>query len=142
VRMKVLSMLALALAGQGLAAHGQAAPAPAATVTVNVTGIKTNVGKVIISLCTKKQFGASPCTYVTTTPALTGGVSVVFNTVAPGRYMAAAFQDIDGNGELKFTLTGPGEPAGVSGPERLIPDFDKAAFDVGAEPKTINMKIK
>ena len=149
MRMKALSTLALALAAQsmsaqGLAAHGQAAPAPAppATVTVNVTGIKTNAGRVIVSICTKKQFLSSPCTYVTGTPAQTGSVSVVFNNVAPGRYVAAAFQDLDGNGELKFNITGPGEPAGFSGPDQLIPNFDKAAFDVGAEPKAVNVKIK
>jgi len=140
-------MLALALAiqglsTQGLTAHGQTAPAPAAPVTINVTGIKTNTGKVLVSICTKKQFGSSPCSYTIATPAQTGGVSVVFNNVAPGRYMAAAFQDLDGNGELKFTLIGPGEPAGVSGPQTLFPEFDKAAFDVRTAPQTVAVELR
>lgn len=121
-----------------------AAPAlaSAAAVTVNVTGVKTNAGKVFVSICTKKQFGASPCTYTTATPARASSVSVTFNAVAPGRYMAAAFQDLDGDGELKFIVMTPQEPAGVSGPERLIPDFSKAAFDVGAEPLAVGVKLK
>ena len=99
-------------------------------------------GKVIASICTKKQFLASPCAYVKSAPARTGGVTLVFNNIAPGRYMAGAYQDLDGNGEPKFTITGPGEPAGVSGPKTVIPNFDKAAFDVGAGPKTVKVSIR
>lgn len=119
-----------------------AAPVPAASVTVTVTGIKTNTGKVLVSLCTKRQFGASPCSYTISTPARTDGVTVTFNNVAPGRYMAAAFQDLDGNGELKFAIMQPTEPAGVSGPNTLIPDFEKAAFDIGPEAKTVSVTLK
>lgn len=132
MRMRGLSVLALVAS-----AHAQAA-----TVTVNVTGVRVNAGKVIISLCTKKQFMATHCSYVTDVPARTAGVSVDFNGVSAGRYMAAAFQDLDGDGELKFTFTGPGEPAGVSGPQRRIPDFDKALFEVGAEPKTVSVTLR
>jgi uncharacterized protein (DUF2141 family) len=132
-------LAAFGLSAQGLFAQG---PSPAATVTVNVAGIKTSVGTVIASICEKKQFLASPCTYSKTAPAQPGGLSFVFNNVAPGRYAATAFQDLDGNGDLKITLTGPGEPAGVSGPKTLFPNFDKATFDVGTEPRTINVELK
>jgi uncharacterized protein (DUF2141 family) len=132
-------LVALFFSAQGLSAEG---PAPATTVTVNVTGVKTSVGTVMASICEKKQFLASPCAYSKAAPAQPGGVTVVFNDVAPGRYAVAAFQDLDGNGELKVTLTGPAEPAGVSGPKTLFPKFDKAAFDVGTESRTINVALK
>ena len=111
-------------------------------MTVNVNGVKTSVGKVIASICDKKQFLASPCTYSKAAPAQPGSISFVFTNIAPGRYAATAFQDLDGNGDLKVGLTGPDEPAGISGPKTLLPNFDKAAFDVGTEPLTISVALR
>jgi uncharacterized protein (DUF2141 family) len=133
------ALVALGLTAQGFSAQGTA---PATTVTVNVAGVKTNVGTVIASICEKKQFLASPCTYSKTAPARGGSITFVFDNVAPGRYAATAFQDVDGNGDLKITLTGPGEPAGVSGPKTLFPNFDKATFDVGTKPMTIDVALE
>jgi len=135
----MVALAALSVSAQGLFGQGTE---PATTVTVNVAGVKTSIGMVIASICEKKQFLASPCTYSKAAPAQAGGVTFVFNNVAPGRYAATAFQDLDGNGDLKITLTGPGEPAGVSGLETFFPNFDKAAVEVGSEPRTIDVALK
>jgi uncharacterized protein (DUF2141 family) len=139
VALAALGLLAQGLFGQDLFAQG---PAPGTTVTINVVGVKTSVGTVIAAICEEKQFLASPCTYSKTAPAQPGGVTFVFNNVAPGRYAVAAFQDLDGDGDLKITFTGPGEPAGVSGPKTFFPNFGKANFDVGTEPRTIDVILR
>jgi uncharacterized protein (DUF2141 family) len=142
MRNKKYFMVALAVLGLSAQDLFAQASTPGTSVTVNVSGIKTSVGKVFVQICDKKNFMTSPCTYSQAAPAQLGSISLVFNNVAPGRYAATAFQDLDGTGELKFSLTGPAEPAGISGPKTLFPNFDKAAFDVGTEPMTISVALK
>lgn len=80
------------------------------------------------------------------TDADPGGVTLVFEDLAPGRYAIAAYHDEDGDEALTTNLFGiPKERFGFSQGARGTlgpPSFDAAAFDVGAEGAEVTVNLE
>jgi uncharacterized protein (DUF2141 family) len=75
-----------------------------------------------------------------------GKLRMVFSDLAPGRYAATAYQDINGDGKLTTNLMKlPTEPYGFSNNARGAfgpPPFKDAAVTLGEENLTIEIQIK
>lgn len=68
--------------------------------------------------------------------------SVAFIDLAPGRYVVAVFQDLNGNGKLDTDLLGrPTEPYALSG-NAALPRFEAAAINVHTDNKSISLKLR
>jgi len=113
---------------------GSASLAQAASLQVVVSGITSEEGRVLISLCTK-DFSAQNCTLGRAAPSTPGVMKFAFPDVEPGIYAVAAFQDLNGNGILDKTQNGlPLEPYGFSnGAGRsAAPHFGQAPVQVSS----------
>lgn len=74
-----------------------------------------------------------------------GEIDIEIEGLAPGRYAAAVFHDLNGNGKLDTNLLGiPTEPYGFSniGSAKWgSPDFQEAAFTLPSEGKSIEVRL-
>jgi uncharacterized protein (DUF2141 family) len=133
-----------ALAASALLA-GAALPAQAQTATVEVrmTGAVTG-GPVMIQLCTEAEF-MRRCAFEDSVQADADGVAVArFTGVAPGRYAAGGYQDVNSNGRIDFGGMGPIEPWGYSRDAPAVmgpPVFSDAVVDVPAGPMVIPVRL-
>ncbi len=132
-----LRMWAALLLLGGLAAA--AAPVSAddrATVVLTVEGLKSSEGKLQVGLYREDGFPSKGSEIVgTTVDAKAGDMTVRLGGVEPGRYAAAAFHDLDGDGELDRAWYGlPKEPYGFSG-GATRPDYADAEVEVTGETR-------
>lgn len=68
--------------------------------------------------------------------------SVAFTDLAPGRYVVAVFQDINGNGELDTNILGqPVEPYALSG-NATVPRFEDAAISIDTDSQSISLELR
>ncbi|HXC59773.1 MAG TPA: DUF2141 domain-containing protein, partial [Steroidobacteraceae bacterium] len=72
-----------------------AAQAPAATLTVDLSGVHSAQGRVMVGLCgdASAAIPGSCNTYSAMVAAKQGGLTVRMENVAPGRYAIQAFHD-------------------------------------------------
>lgn len=70
--------------------------------------------------------------------------SVSFTDLPSGRYVVAAFQDLNGNGQLDTNLLGrPTEPYALSGTHRSRPpSFDQAAICIHSDDESIRLQLR
>jgi uncharacterized protein (DUF2141 family) len=134
MKFRLVALLALAAAATATARAG--------TLTVQVDGVKSAVGDIYVSVCDKKTFMGRTCPFSAIVHPAPNTVSVTFTNVPAGRYAVILFQDVTGNHDLNFSIFGPTEPTGVSGPRTLFPEFQKAGFDIGPAALTIKVAIK
>jgi uncharacterized protein (DUF2141 family) len=69
----------------------------------------------------------------------------VFEGLAPGKYAIAAYQDLNGNGNLDRSKLGlPLEPFGFSNESgrSARPSFSAAAFSLGEGRKDISVRLR
>jgi len=124
------------------------AAARAADLTVKLTGAKNAEGAVSAAVYASKEAFPKEGQQVAAfrEKASTGTVSVTFHDLPPGRYAVTAFHDENNNGKLDRDATGiPAEGYGVSNDARELlspPYWDKASFELGAEPRTVTVKIE
>ncbi|MBJ6727237.1 DUF2141 domain-containing protein [Geomesophilobacter sediminis] len=125
-----------------------AAAAAAESLTVRVSGFKKLTGTVYVMLWRDAaSFPTHPEKAVATRQAPVSGdsVQVTFASLPAGTYAAAAFQDLNGNGELDRSLLGwPVEPTGASNGARGTvgpPRFSDAAFEL-KQNRTIEIRVK
>lgn len=121
---------------------------PGTDVTVSVTGLRNQKGKVLACL-TANPKGFPDCTHDAgarrlVIPANAAG-RIDFGPVAPGIYAVALLHDENGNGKPDMMLVMPREGFGFSrdAPVRFgPPSFKSAAFQVGAAAvhQTIKMR--
>ena len=115
-----------------------ARPVAPATLDVEVEGVASGEGNVLIAVCTKDTFLTNTCPYTASAPARRGTVDVRIEGVLPGTYAVQAFHDANANLDLDRNFFGfPKEGAGFSNdaPMRFGPPrFADAAIRVDADP--------
>lgn len=105
--MKLLSVIAFALASTGLA-H-------AAELNVEVAGLKSAKGKVFVAVYNRAEDFLKQPMRTATVDAQPGKVKLLIAGLAPGDYAFSVFHDENGNGKLDTNLIGmPVEPYGFS----------------------------
>lgn len=117
--------------------------AVAGTVEVRLTGVRPG-GPVMVQLCSETQ-GMTRCARNARVAATNGTAIARFENVPAGRYGVGAFQDIDSNGRLGFSMMGrPSEPWGYSRNAPAVmgpPNFADAAVNVGAAGGIIAVQL-
>ncbi|QGN55122.1 DUF2141 domain-containing protein [Novosphingobium sp. Gsoil 351] len=124
------------------------APAPGGTVVVEISGLRSAKGQVLACLTARaKSFPdctRDPAARKLAVPSREAA-TLRFAAVPPGRYAVALLDDANGNGKADMALFIPREGFGFSrdaaapfGP----PKFAAAAFDVGAEPVSIPIRMR
>jgi uncharacterized protein (DUF2141 family) len=129
------------------------AMAQQATVTVNVSGLHSQKGNIVVCLWNKdKDFPICSETASfkhVTVKAASSTVTATFQNVAPGEYALSAFHDENQDGKINRGFMGrPKEGIAFSGKkpdqsqsDRGRPSFDKEKFTVNGA-KTISMSLK
>lgn len=129
---KILCLLALAVCAQ----------AQAADLKIRFEGAKPADGPVMAALFSSgKQFQKRQPLQASSGQA---DQTIVFQDLAEGRYMIAAFQDLNGNQQLDFDPQGmPQEPYGFSSEtgEPAGPSFASASFKLGQEAREIRIPL-
>lgn len=119
-------------------------PAPAATLVVRAEGIEPLRGTVKVAVCVR-GFSEAGCPWGASRPARTPTEEVVFEDVPPGRYAVAAYQDVNGNGELDKVPPGiPTEPYAFSNDVGRLapPSFERALVEVGEGRTMVVVRLR
>ena len=122
--------------------------ASAGDLTVNVSGARNDKGMIVAAIFSSKEgFPKEGQQYAGfRAKATASNLSVTFHDLPTGTYAVTAFHDENGDGKLDRDATGiPTEGYGVSNDARELlspPYWDKASFAMGAESKTITVKIE
>lgn len=115
----------------------------AASVEVVVDGGDASPGRVYVTLCQGGLSGGA-CRIGDSAPGGGGTQRFRFDGVSPGFWAVAAYQDLNGNGQLDRTQLGlPLEPYGLSNGagRRTRPDFASARFSLGDPGATIRVHL-
>lgn len=116
-----------------------------APIEVTVSGLRSAAGQVIVQVCPQATF-LKACPWIAKVPAQRGTVSVVLPGIPPGHYAVQAWHDANHDGDLNTGIFGiPREGLGFSNdamPRLMHPKFAVAAFDHGAEPQRVAVKIR
>ena len=115
------------------------AQAPAADLTIEVRGIRSGDGRVLVAVHgpqSKDTFPSGDGVVADRRQfAQVGAVRFVVGDLSPGRYAVAAFHDANDNGELDTNLLGiPSEGYGFGNDASAAfgpPSYDSAAVTVG-----------
>jgi len=111
-------------------------------VSLEITGLDDAGGEIAAALYSqdRRWLGPDPVA-ARRKPAEGSGMRMAFEDLAPGRYAAVVYQDVNVNGELDTGFMGlPTEPFGFTAGARVRfgpPSFDAAAFDVTAGEETV-----
>jgi uncharacterized protein (DUF2141 family) len=119
-------------------------PAPAATLVVHAEGIEPLRGTVKVAVCAR-GFSEAGCPWGASRPARTPTEEVVFEDVPPGRYAVAAYQDVNGDGELDKVPPGiPTEPYAFSNDVGRLapPSFERALVEVGEGRTMVVVRLR
>lgn len=119
-------------------------PAPAATLVVRAEGIEPLRGTVKVAVCVR-GFSEAGCPWGASRPARTPTEEVVFEDVPPGRYAVAAYQDVNGDGELDKVPPGiPTEPYAFSNDVGRLapPSFERALVEVGEGRTMVVVRLR
>lgn len=117
----------------------------AGSVRVDVANVRSDKGRVKVSLCTAADF-LKTCPHFASVPARAGMTSVTIEGVPPGRYAAQVYFDENGNDKIDRAMFGiPKEGVGFSNdaPIRMAPPrFEAAAFVHGTGDQTIALRLR
>jgi len=119
-------------------------PATAATLVVRAEGVEPLRGTVKVAVCAR-GFSEAGCPWGASRPARTPTEEVVFEDVPPGRYAVAAYQDVNGNGELDKVPPGiPTEPYAFSNDVGRLapPSFERALVEVGEGRTVVAVRLR
>jgi uncharacterized protein (DUF2141 family) len=120
-------------------------PASAATLQVTVTNVRNSHGRVLVAVCSRRDFLKPHCAFGRGVPAQKGDVTVSLS-VPVGIWAVQAFQDENGDGKINRNFLGlPTEGIGFSrnAPFRFgPPDFSDAALQIGNQPSTIILRLR
>jgi uncharacterized protein (DUF2141 family) len=119
-------------------------PATAATLVVRAEGVEPLRGTVKVAVCAR-GFSEAGCAWGASRPARTPTEEVVFEDVPPGRYAVAAYQDVNGNGELDKVPPGiPTEPYAFSNDVGRLapPSFERALVEVGEGRTMVVVRLR
>ena len=115
-----------------------------ATITVNVSNISTEEGRILISLFNSEEsFLGKPYKALSAMPDK-NGVTFDFTGITAGEYTISVIHDLNSNGTLDTNFMGiPSEPYGISmeGKNRFAPpSYSDALFTVNQ--KELNLSIE
>jgi uncharacterized protein (DUF2141 family) len=118
----------------------------AADLTIDVKGMTSDKGVVLIALYDKTDAWMKKAVKFASVAAKPDSVSVVLKDLPEGEYAASIFHDENGNGKLDTNAIGmPIEPysfsndaAGTFGP----PTFEQSKFKLDGEKKSITVNFK
>ncbi|MBK1729422.1 DUF2141 domain-containing protein [Halorhodospira halophila] len=123
-------------------------PAIAATLQLEILLPKAGQGSVYVAVFDDPEAFPDPdgALIRKARPVEGDAVALTISDLVPGEYAVAAFQDLDGSGDLTTNFLGiPREPAGFSrgamgrmGP----PDFADAAFTVDEEGTSVTLDLR
>ena len=138
---KKLAAIALAIALPAITAAGEPG-----TLTVTVTGIRNTNGNLIA--CVFRDVNGFPTcqkarTAIKQSTRVTGSTMTIrFNNLAPGSYVASVQHDEDANGQLKTNFIGiPKEGIGLSNNSGGFPRWARSVFQFnGNAAITITMR--
>ena len=136
----------IAAAAVGVAALLAPNTATAGDLTVEIQGVASDKGNVMVALYKKDDKWMGRSTAGTMVAAKKGAVLVSFKDLPDGEYAVSLFVDENSNGKLDANAIGiPIEPfafsndaSGNFGP----PTFEQAKFIVGKDSKSIVINIK
>ena len=118
----------------------------AAPITIEVTNVRNDKGRVHVAFCPKDKFLGKTCPYEASAPAHTGTTLVSVPGVPPGEYAAQSFHDENGNKDIDRNLFGiPKEGVGFSRDARIKmgpPKWAEAVFTHGAQPQAIHFAMR
>lgn len=118
-------------------------------LTVRISGVQGGSG--IVQVLIWKDAASFPTKMEKAVARKTVTISgdhgqVTFSSLPRGTYAAAAYQDLNGNGELDRSMLGwPVEPTGASNGARGMmgpPKFSDAAFELKAGGLTVDIRLK
>ena len=118
--------------------------ADAGSVAVTLSGVVPNGTTVLAAVCTS-ELEPSSCGTGERRAAASSTMRFVFEGLAPGKYAIAAYQDLNGNGNLDRSKLGlPLEPFGFSNEagRSARPAFNAAAFFLGEGRKEIYVRLR
>ncbi len=129
-----------------LLAEAATAAAPSGSITVEVTNVRNNHGRVHVDICPQNRFLEDSCPYSGDAPAHAGTVMVVVNGVPAGQFAAQAFHDENANGDIDRAMFGiPKEGVGFSRDARIRfspPKWRDAVFNHEARPEAIHFALR
>jgi uncharacterized protein (DUF2141 family) len=133
----------------GLALFGLTGSALAADLTISVSDIRNDKGKLLVALFdTEKAFQTmdEKSAYATfSLPARRKGAKLTFHDLPKGRYAIGFFHDENNNNVLDMNSKGfPFEGYGMSnnsGARKQVPTFKDAAFTIDKAPVKQALKI-
>jgi uncharacterized protein (DUF2141 family)/poly(3-hydroxybutyrate) depolymerase len=131
----------VALGAFALSGSTEAEPAlgAGATVTVSVSGVRSEEGHLLSTLCADRSTFMRGCmTFAHSDPAHAGSVTVVFRNVKPGTYAFFALHDLDNNRVVKI----PPDGWAFGNDANFPPTFDAASFAVGSEDVRIHAPMR
>jgi uncharacterized protein (DUF2141 family) len=136
-RTRFAALLAAPLIAFAAPAFADDAASPTGRVSLEISGIVSAGGEIAVALYAQEGawLGSNPVA-AQRVPAEGGVMTIVFEGLAPGRYAASVYQDINANGALDTGFMGiPSEPYGfTSGAVARFgpPAFDAASFEIVA----------
>ena len=119
-----------------------------ASLTVRVTGLRSDRGQVMLSLHNQDQGfpGGKPAVRQQVLGISRGVASVTLADLPPGRYALAVIHDENGNGKMDTNWMGlPKEGWGASRDPRPTmrgPRFDESAFELKGPTQEVSFSIK
>ncbi|MCP4181953.1 MAG: DUF2141 domain-containing protein [Hyphomicrobiales bacterium] len=119
----------------------------AANLSVNIKGIKSTEGNIVIGVLDgARGFPSKRKPYTgQIVKSEVPDLKVIFNDLKPGKYAIVAFHDIDTSGKINRNFIGfPTEAYGFSNDARgklAPPEFEEAAIELGQENLEITFTI-
>ncbi|QMW23286.1 DUF2141 domain-containing protein [Sandaracinobacteroides saxicola] len=132
--------MAAALAVGAMAAALPVIAASGSQLTVDVEGVRSAKGNVVISMCREGQQFPQGCTFKVAAKAKAGSTKVSIPNVPDGTYAIALFHDEDANDQLTFIREGIGF-SNIANPTPDRPEFERSQFRVQGST-TVAVKLR
>lgn len=117
---------------------------PSTSITVTISNVSSDEGKVILSLHTEETFMKTAPIQKETALIENGKISVTFKDVEPGAYGVIAFHDKNDNDRIDMSPSGmPTESYGVSNNPMNFgpPQWPDAKFEVLDKPVALELRF-
>ncbi|MCG6116994.1 MAG: DUF2141 domain-containing protein [Aquimonas sp.] len=140
--MKAFKTMARALAAAlGLwLAGGTAAPAHAARLVVEVVGLESDEGAVVVEVFGSRAGFPRQPSYTETVAIAGGQARVEFPDLGPSEYVVHVWHDINGNGRLDRRFGAEPWSYSNSQPGRRA-SWEEAALGLGIDPLTVRINL-
>lgn len=116
-----------------------------APVQVEVHGLRSGHGHLMVAVCTRDTFLGDRCPYVARVPAHPGTVTATVAGVPPGTYAVQVWHDENDNERIDRNFIGiPTESIGFSRDVRFHfgpPHFDDAAVQIGPDGARLEITL-